>query len=363
MPNQKVLAEKISDLLISQLPLLPRQSLQDIAQEFPAYFFWDHFVRPSVSRQNGVPLPTARVKTGGSHTYRVDLHTDYGEPRGFVTMDAVDERKIHRHLRSFNVTRRHLMESWNVNVKEIHMNDSGMEFIHNIVTPRRKSALMRIVEVVERAGWTTPDEDDIVNPYGIPYWNTKGATAGAFSGTVPTGHTRFGLDGMPNLMPTFRNWYDEFEDVSKDDLVEKFARAFHETGWQTYFPMEGYQTFEQMDYIIFTTFELARGIERIGEAQNQNLGRDVLPYYKGVVTRGHPVVAVHALDEKDDDVFHGLKLSTFHLSVLRNNFLRETPPKALHGIQHNMLEGYWDFVYQLICNDKRHNFRIELASD
>ena len=68
-------------------------------------------------------------------------------------------------------------------------------------------------------------------------------------------------------------------------------------------------------------------IEDVGEAQNENLGRDIAPYGDNMAVlafRGHPLLYVPQLDADTTNPFYGIDHSTFMPVCPQGDYLRET---------------------------------------
>lgn len=351
MPNNNVYPETINDLIVSQLPKHPVNELIDQGMLQQRYPLWDRFYNNAM----------AQHETIGTHQIRVDFDVRMPDGGTFGSMDRVDEPKVTEHMRTFHVPLTFQTESWAYNIIETSLNGRGMGFIHNVINPRRRYALKNIITDWATAMWAAPSgPEDRSQPFGIDYWNVGNATEG-FNGVLPSGWTTFGTDLPSAQLPENKNWTFQFSKISKDDLIAKLDRSFYETHWSSPVKTPGYKDFREVDRAIFTTYRVRRGIERAAEAQNQSLGRDVLSMHDSSSVRGFPVLADNTLDRREGDVIHGLSLDTFKLAFLSGWKLRETPPRTNMSAQHNMAAGFFDNISQLICIDKRQNFRGDFA--
>ncbi len=113
----------------------------------------------------------------------------------------------------------------------------------------------------------------------------------------------------------------------------------------------------------------ASAFETLGEAQNENLGRDLAPYTAGsggggvqeidgtLTFKKNPLIWVPQLD--DTTVFtaatnpiYQIDHGVFYPVCLKGDYLRETGPVVAPN-QHNMYRVFLDLTYNFICVNRR----------
>ena len=99
------------------------------------------------------------------------------------------------------------------------------------------------------------------------------------------------------------------------------------------------------------------GIEDLGEAQNENLGRDIATMDNAMVFRNHPILWVPKLDADTTNPVYGLDHSTFYPVCLKGDYLRESDAEKSPN-NHNTYVVYVDLTYNFICVDRRRNWVI-----
>jgi hypothetical protein len=118
----------------------------------------------------------------------------------------------------------------------------------------------------------------------------------------------------------------------------------------------------------YTNETTVSSFETIGEAQNENLGRDLAPFSAGgggdvkdldgtLTFKKHPIVWVPQLD--DTTVFtactnpiYQIDHSVFYVYCLKGDYLRETGPNPAPN-QHNMYRVFLDLTYNALCANRR----------
>ena len=111
-------------------------------------------------------------------------------------------------------------------------------------------------------------------------------------------------------------------------------------------------------------------MEDIGEAQNENLGRDLASVEAGagadigsvdmqLVFRRHPIIWVPQLDDTSvytaaTNPVYAIDHSTFYPVVLKGDYLREGDAEKVPN-QHNVFRVFVDLSYNYMCIDRRRN--------
>ena len=94
--------------------------------------------------------------------------------------------------------------------------------------------------------------------------------------------------------------------------------------------------------------------EDLGEAQNENLGRDIASMDGQIIFRRVPIIWVPKLDEDTTDPVYMIDHSTFYPVVLKGDYLRESDPKE-SAEAHNAYSIHVDLTYNYVCLDRRRN--------
>ena len=95
-------------------------------------------------------------------------------------------------------------------------------------------------------------------------------------------------------------------------------------------------------------------MEDIGEASNENLGRDLASMDGTMTFRNHPVIWVPELDGQTNAPVYMVDHSTFYPVVLKGDFLRESKSTQAPS-QHNVYQYFVDLTYNYLCVDRRRN--------
>jgi hypothetical protein len=241
----------------------------------------------------------------------------------------------------------------------------GQERIHNVIEPKKRALYLRVIETMEEVFFKEPDPEDEKTPWGLKYWMTKNSQEGFFGG-YPAGFTSIAGLNLSKV-PQMKNYTFTFSDISKADFVFRIRRAFRRTNWKTPKPQAGF-TGDQTDRrILLAGEELIEAVEEIGEAQNDNLGRDIAPYTAGrvsgirttpdgdILIRRHPLVYAEYLDADSSCPIYGFDRATFFAVVRKGDNMVQTPFEKAPN-QSRVFHSQFYHSYQFVCIDRKNNF-------
>ena len=144
--------------------------------------------------------------------------------------------------------------------------------------------------------------------------------------------------------------------MSKTDLIAKIRTALTKTRFVTPASVKLSQyTSETHPYSYQVNETTQQSIENIGEAQNENLGRDVASMDGQLVIRRNPVEYTPELDGDSTNPVYGINYETFRGAVMTGMDMKESPAIRVAG-RHRVWAQYVDHCYQLLCLDRRRNF-------
>ena len=331
----------IADLVAGTLRELGRLKIQQIAQELSRYeVFPIWFKKNKVTFDAGI----------GIQRNLMTRAADTAAHRGMTDADVVT---IQDHIKQIQVPWRILSQSYAFIKQEILQN-RGTERIFDLIQVRRSAAMLDMVQVLEEKAWASPSSSsDTVLPYGVPYWVVKNATTG-HTGLAASGHSTVGgLD--PTTNTTWRNYAGLYTTVNKADLVKKMRNMHFYTGFQSPVDVKDYTSGKGMQYRVYCNRSTTADLEDIGEAQNENLGRDIASIDGFSLTfRRNPIRTIQILDADTSNPVYFLDHSTFYPVCLKGDYFRETVRKMASN-QHDITEVFIDLSYNYLCVDRRRN--------
>lgn len=350
--------EQINDLLLGTLKELGRNRFQQIAQplqQYPVISRW--FRKNKVQFDEGLGIQRNLMITLSNQA----RHT------GVMTTDTADIPSL---MAQLSINWRHMQNAWAFAYQEI-LTNRGKALVFNVIQPRRTDCMISIAAELEAKAWTLATAGDVTLPWGLPYWivyTSSGATApGAFTGGYPSGYTTLaGID--LTSAPNFKNYCGTYSAVTKADLLNTMRAGHRRTFWHSPVNVNDYRKGEYGDLQYYTDETTLRAFETVGEAQNENLGRDLAPfggaddvkYVEATLTfRRHPIRWIPQLD--DTTVFtaatnpvYQIDHSTFYPVCLAGDYLRESPVLRA-PTQHNVFRVFIDLTYNYLCVDRRRN--------
>ncbi len=267
---------------------------------------------------------------------------------GLWEADSASEKDT---LKEISIPWRHTTGNYSYDRKELAMNRAGPTQIVDIVEPRRVGCMVDIANLMETQFFGKPtDSTDNKSVWGVFYW------LGWTSGT--TGHSSvhaIGSDTAGLSHARWANYMDTYTDVTKDDLILKARKAYRKIRFKSPTPVSDHSMGSgDFMYRIYTNDTVANALEEIGEAQNENLGRELAPYTDQMVFRGHEIQWVPELDGNATrtDPFIMLNLNDFRPVFLKGEYLRESEPRP-SATQHTVSTIHVDLTWQVLCVNRR----------
>jgi hypothetical protein len=333
--------EQILDNTKATMKNQGKLSVAQIAQSLTDYPMASHFLR-----RNKMKI------TGGTSIDHDLLVRTLGsaQMKGLYSQDNYNVGDI---LEKINVPWRHLNTYWAFEEREVAMN-SSKEKIVDLIGARRTAAQLDQVELLETQLWSKPtDSNDKLDMFGIPYWLVKNATTG-FNGGNPSGFSS-GAGGVDSSTETtWANYTAQYSNVSKSDAIAKMKTARRKTRFKSPVGKQAFRAGAGDRYRIHTSDPVVDDMENLGEAQNENIGKD-LHEFDGMMTFGrNPVVYTPQLDSDSTNPIYMINYDTFVPFYLKGFFMKEASPR-ISPESHNTIVVDVDTSLNLLCTNRRLN--------
>jgi hypothetical protein len=355
-----VTPQDVADLVQSILPELDRMNWEQIAQNLQDYEMMSHWLKDD------------KIVFGDGIAIRKNLLSSLSGAASHTGMTDTDDVDIPDLMDDITVPWRHAQSKWGYHYQTDILMNRGKSTINDTVKPRRHAAMIDLAEELEAKAWQVPNSTDKLNPYGLPYWIVYNSSTG-FNGGYPTGPDAVTHTSIAGLSltdsPKFKNYTANYTAVSKQDLLPKMRTALRKTNFRSPVTKEDMSTPRGNDRRYYCDEQTCSDFENVGEAQNENLGRDLAPYTAGSGNGGiqdvdgtltfkkNPIVYVPQLD--DTNVFtaatspvYQIDHGVFYPYCLKGDYLRETGPVVAPN-QHNMYRVFLDLTYNIICTNRR----------
>jgi hypothetical protein len=334
-------AINIQDVMNSTLGDLGKFKLTDIASDIQEFVAFDKMFSGGYveTKPAGVDIQTnLMVKTSGTANNEGLYDTrDYK-----VNDNTVKARTPWRHNRAHYV----------MDAREVQMNASPAMIV-DLVKERRKAAFTDLATLTEDTFWSKPvDSTDTVTPYGLFYWLVANTGTPGFLGGNPAGFASGAGDVSSVTYPRWRNWAGGYTTVSKTDLIAKMRKA---KAYTTFTPPMGARNLPDYNtgnnYAVYVGYDTLEQMERIGEGQNDNLGRDLAPMDGRMSFHGAPIVRVPKLDDDATAPVIMMNWGVFKIMYLEGFKMREVPGT----LSTNSSVGTVDILstWNTVCRDRR----------
>lgn len=270
-----------------------------------------------------------------------------------------DETNVRALLTSLHIDWVHAKTFWPWERRETLMNRNKARVVNHIKL-RRLGAFIDIAKILEVAAWSLRDSGDATLPNGIPYYVVKNATEG-FNGGLPAGHSDVAGVNLTTV-PTYKNYTDQYTNVTKEDLILKMRRAHLKMGYRSPVTSDDFRGPMGRKYRIYLPLEERLTMETRAEQQNDNLGPDVASMDGQTVFKKIPLEWIPQLDSDEDAPIYMIDITSFFPVILAGDYLRESGP--IHGgiKQHNVFINFVDLTYNFLCIDRRRNAVISTAA-
>jgi len=328
------------DLVAATLKELGRMKWTQAAQALTRYEVMSQWLKQAQVLDGGVGIQrTINLKTLGAaqHVGKYeDEAVNFGDTLGVASAPWV-----------------HAQTNWVFDRTDV-LKNKGKSLIVNILQPRRENAMLDMAAELEAKAWSAPSATDAKLPYGIMYYVVKNAAAAGFNGGAPTGFTTVaGIN--PTTEANWKNYTFTYTRYSKDDLIAAWRTAYRKIDFKSPIASPNATAFgEKMKF--YTNETVLSALEKIGEAQNENLGRDLIAMPGNMLTfKGNPIVYLPILDADATSPLYGINHDTFFPYILEGDNLREGDPDQ-YARNHNMFVVWVDLTYNYICVDRRRNF-------
>jgi len=331
----------IADMLTTTLHDLGRGRFYQIAQEMAEYY-----VMPRLLREGNIRMQTSGI--GIKET----LMTNIGGESRWVGLNDTDVYNWEDILTQLTVVWCRLNDNMMWERRQL-LENRGEARVNDVIKPQRVAMMLRIAKSLESGFFGAPDASDTKKPWGLNYWIVKNATTG-FNGGLPSGFSTVGGVNITTY-PTFKNYTAQYTSVSKSDLIKKMRTGHRATNWRSPYKTSQMESEFGARRQIFMNEETISSFEDIGEAQNENLGRDVASMDDRIAFKRHPLIYIEYLDDDTTDPVYMTDIETIKPIVLKGDYLRESDAHSLVPLKHNTFAVDVDLSVNFVCVNRRAN--------
>lgn len=348
---------QLLDLLSSTLPDLPDNEFE------VAWDYEDYEVCNRWFRRDKIDVD------GGTTIDRRVMLDDSGAAR-YVRLYQASQIEVNDVLKRISIPWCQLETNWSVHTLEILRNRNSAKGFIKLLMARRVDAMISLANLIEERAWSTPtNEDDDLNPYGLPYWlcladNGVDSEGGFIGKTVrytdgTTGTSRAGLSS--SRYDKWRNWAGNYEAVNRT-LVKRMRLASLKTRFKSPMIVRDIKESPSDNYRIYMNADTLIEFEEQAHAQNDNLGADVARYRGATLFNRIPMTHIPQLDsytvedggssDFEPDPIFGVNHSKFYPIVQEDYWLAESEPQTDRQ-QHNVFTTFVDGSHNYLCTNLR----------
>jgi len=334
--------EEVVDLVKSTQRDLGPMKPTNFATTLQHHEFWNRIMRQDNVKYDG---GTAIEETPLINKSTATRHTNP------MKKDIVN---IEDGLSKISAPWRHTTSNYAIIRQHLLMNKGGKKIV-DMVKTKRAMMMTGMAELMEEAAWGKPaDSSDEETPWGVAMYIVYSAGGtGGFDGGLPSGFTTapWGLNHA-----RYKNWSDTYANVTKSDLIKKMRKAYRKINFKLPVDVEGLRSGVGQQFRIYVNDTTISEIEDVGEAQNENLGKDIASMDGQTVFRKAPIIHVPALDANANytDPVLMLDMGSLYPVFLEGDFMRESDP-IIPAYQHNIVITYVDNSWNIWCANRRGN--------
>lgn len=264
----------------------------------------------------------------------------------------------------------HAETQWSIDRREQAMN-SGASRIVDTLKSRRVDALMRLCDLLEDDGWTSPaGPTDDLHALGITYWinaladgqagegfygcydSTNGfSNAGGIAAATASPNTTAPTGGKAywrNYAAGGTGYYTSIDIEAMDTL----RKMFDKLDFRSPVIVDDLKSESQKNFSIYMNCDTEIGFNRLAKAQNDQLGSDLDPFAGRIAFRRVPLAVVPKLDSDTRNPIYLVNHRVFKVYTLKDEWLRESAPMNSRE-NRNVFTSFLDLTFQIVCENKR----------
>lgn len=336
----KYTAEQVADIQKVTLRHLGKGSLTDISLGKQRYVGMPQILRMKQKQLTGRGIKRQVMVAPGGNARQTGLFDD-------------DEISVNDVMQEALTPWRYTTNNYACDLREEDMNAGPAEIV-DLMRIRRHAAFSALADHLEDQIWSGPSSStDTTEVWGIPHFVVKNATKG-FNGGAPSGFSD--VSGIsPTTYERWKNYTFTYTNVTKADLIKEMREAHYRVRFQSPIPdnarVPSYKGGRD-DQEWYVRYETLQEMEEVGEAQNENLGRDLASMDGNMLFRGNPIIPVSKLEDDSQYPIYALDWSELEPVFLNGWEFREAPMKET-ARSHNVVASHVDLAWNLHCVNRR----------
>lgn len=342
-----VTVEDLADLVEVTLGDLDKGKWTDLTGDIQEYH-----ALPNILKQEQV-----KFKTGDN--IRVNIMTGSNGQARWVDMNTTDSYGINDVMADGTAPWRHCTWNYAFDRREQEINSGDAEQIVDLVKTRRAAAFIDAAKLFEAGFWGKPATSaDVTTVWGVDMYIVRNATTG-FSGGNASGFST-GQIFDSGTQARWKNYTGQMTALTKADGVALMRGAQVKTMFKSPIDMAEIRN-GSLRRAIYTCYANVAKFEDIAEDQNDNLGNDVASKDGQATFRKLPIYYVPQLDSDAQTPIYGIDWSTFVPVFLKGEYMKESKPYPLLGVQHTKVVVDVDATLNFVCYDRRRQWIVNIA--
>jgi len=339
--------EQLTGLVNSTISHYGKKKVTDIAADYQDYVVMDKLMKDG------------KIVYNGGKDYKFNVTKTLGGNARHVGLFQTDDVNVTDSIVQGTVPWKFTQTSYAFDTREEAINSADPTQIVDHIRLRRDREMAGLVELCEQDFWANNATDDTSNktPFGLPYWVCKSSAKTAiadhgFIGGDPSGFTSGAAGLAVATYPNYQNYAGNYTSVTKDDLVKFMRRACRQTDFKSPIKHPNYDTSgTSQRFQIYVNNDTIEEFEEAGEAQNENLGRDMASMDGTITFKKNPIIWVPFLDADTSAPVYMINWGVFHMACLKDWVLKENTKPAPQ--QNNVVQTFVELGWNTACEDRR----------
>ncbi len=347
--------EDLKDLIATTLPDLPGQEFE-VQWDNQDYEFTRIYQNDRIEVDGGTQIERkVMFDQTGNARYRYMYDTDEPAVRDVMKTIVVPWTQIGTHY------------SWD-KLEILRQRNNAKGFIR-LMDVRRVDGLWSLAELIEERAWKTPtNANDVLFPYGVPYYLNQLTKTQSDAGTVAgfSGQTIVYQDGTTGVIAAgidmsveakWRNYAATYTAVD-NAMLKTFRLAFMKTRFKAPIIVNDPSNIRTAQKRVYSTSDVIADLMELADMKDDaHAGKDVLGALRvddgGLVTLSRlPVVWVPQIDGASNAPIYCIDFAKFKPVVQSDYWMDESEPMVDRG-QHTTFTVFLDGSHNNLCLNKR----------
>ena len=339
----------LEGLVNATLEMFGKGKVTDLASDLTDYVVMSKFIKD----------PDKKMIFKGGKSYKFNVTKLLGTNARHIGMYQVDDVNVQDSIAQGEIPYKYTQTSAAFDLKEKDLNNAHPEQILDHIKLRIAEEEAGMAVLMEDTFWVNSATTSNLAPFGLDYWvvpDATGATALAdhgFNGGDPSGFTAGAAGLTVANYPKWQNYTGNYVSVSKDDLIKAMRYASLETGFKSPIEFPSYDAREAAvnRWEIYCGKVPYLSFEEVGEAQNENLGKDIDSMMGKMTFQGNSITYIPKLNGIAGAPVYMIDWGVMEIACQKGWFMRRNVKPS--PTQNTVVQQFTELGWNLCCKNRR----------